>query len=287
VAEDEHLDRQAAEEEEEEVPGEGPPLHADNFIGFLASWWRVVRLRYGQTFLAFAIGNLLVYAALLSASRTADADAAAVGILFFIGQFLLTAVVGGLLAAAAGYVRLEAIQGRRRSMLAGIAYVGDVWGHILGASVLTGLFAALLLLAVGLIGLFLGLPLRLGPPVLLFVIAFEKFGLAPAWSRTRALVKGNALKTFVYLLMLTLMAMVVLLLLQRVLEISLENVPLSSLGEALVFTGVTVLLYGLMDVALSAGLLVTYVDCRQRDDEDFTIDELTEEVETTDADPDG
>ncbi len=275
MAEDEDLDRQEAGEEELEE--RDTSISADNFIGFLASWWRVVRPRFGQIFFAFMLGNLLVYSALLTLSRTASADAAAVGVLFFIGQFLLTAVVGGLIAAASGYVRLKAMDGLQESVLAGIRYVGDLWGHIIAASLLTGLLAALLLLAVGLIGLFLGLPLRLGPPVLLFVIAFEKYGLAPAWSRTRVIIKDNFLRMFVYLLMLTLMAMVVLLLAQRLVEITLENVALSNLGDALIFTGVTVILYALLDVALSAGLLVSYVDCRRREDGDFSIEELTAE----------
>jgi hypothetical protein len=281
VAKDEDPEPQEAGDEElEEEPG--TPISADNFIGFLASWWRLVRLGSGQIFLTFAIGNLLIYAALLTLSRTANADDAAVGILFFVGQFLLTAVVGGLLAAASAYVRLKALRGERDSVFAGIRYVGDLWGHIIAASLLTGLFAALLLLFLQLIGLFLGLPLRLGPPVLLFVIAFEKYGLAEAWARTRAIVKGNALKTFVHLLMLVLMSMVVLLLVQRLVEVGLESVALSDLGDALVFTGVTVVLYSLLDVALSAGLLVSYVDCRNIEDESFSLDELL--IDATDTD---
>jgi hypothetical protein len=281
VPEEDELDpHDAADEPTEEEPE--VQISADTFIGFAASWWRLARVRFGPIFIAFFIGNLLVYATLLTLSRTASAGSA-VGILFFTGQFLLTAVVGGLLATASGYVRLEAMFSRRQTMRDGIRFVGDMWGHIIGSSLLTGLLAALLLLAIGLLGLFLGLPLRLGPPVLLFVIAFEKYSLTSAWSRTSALIKGNALRTFMYLLMLVLMSMVVLLLVQRLLDLLLDQISLTDLSAALVFTGVTVVLYALLDVALSAGLLVTYADVRKREDEDFSIDELTEEPEGDDA----
>ena len=150
-----------------------------------------------------------------------------------------------------------------------------MWGHLSAAALLTGLLAVVLLFAVGLIGLFLGLPLRLGPPVLLFVIAVEKLTLSAAARRSRELTKKQGLRTYTYLLMLALMSMVILLLGQRLIEIGLDSVSLSDLGGALIFTGVTVILYALLDVALSAGLLVTYVDCRTRVDEEFSLEEIS------------
>jgi hypothetical protein len=275
VPEDDRIDDDPAAEEQSAA--EGLALRADNFLTFVASTWRVIRQRFGPVFLAFVVGNLLVYSTLLGLSRTAETDTTALGALFYAGQFFLTAVVGGYIAVAAAYTRSEGMQSRRASIFAGFRQVADMWGHLAAANLLTGLLAVLMLFAVGLIGLFLGLPLRLGPPVLLLVIAFEKLGSGAAWSRASALVKGNALRTYTYLLMLALMSMVVLLLGQRLIEIGLDGLSLSDLGAALIFTAVTVILYALLDVALSAGLLVTYVDCRSRSDEEFSIEDLVPE----------
>jgi hypothetical protein len=278
VPDDERIDKNQSEED----PAEGrAPVHlrADNFLTFIASTWRLVGQRFGPIFVSFIVGNLLIYATLLALSRTADANTTALGALFYAGQFLLTAVVGGFLAVAAGYTRIGELQERKISVLAGLRKVGDVWGHLTAAALLTGLMAVLLLFAVGLIGLFLGLPLRLGPPVLLFVIGIEKLSLSAAATRTSALIKRNALRTYTYLLMLVLMAMVMLLLGQRLIEIGLDGISLSDLGDALVFTAVTVVLYALLDVALSAGLLVTYADVRARSDEEFSVADLLPETD--------
>jgi hypothetical protein len=273
VPDDDPIEEDRSAEEEVERRGE-IALGADNFLTFTASTWRMIRVRFGQVFISFLIGNLLVYAILLGLSRTAEADTTAVGALFYAGQFFLTAAVGGLLVVATAHTRLDSLRGTKTSVLSGVRRVGDMWGHLIAANLLTALLAVLLLFAIGLIGLFLGLPLRLGPPVLLFVIAFEKLTLSNGMNRASTLTKKNLLRTYTYLLMLALMSMVILLLGQRLIEIGLDSISLSDLGDALVFTGITVLLYGLLDVALSAGLLVTYVDNRARTDEDFVVEDL-------------
>jgi hypothetical protein len=273
VPDKDRIDNEQSEEIEDESPDE-VVLNADNFVAFAGSVWRTVKARLRAVILTFLITNLIINTIILVIAATADTEGVAGSILFYAGQFLLSAGVGGFVAAASGYVRVRAFQGQRVSMLQGFRGVGDVWGHIIGASLLTGMLAAMVFLFSPQIGFFLGLPLRLGPPVLLFVIAFEKIGAARGWSRTSELARGSLLRSYLYLLMLAMVALVILLAVQGALSIGIGALDTADLLATIVFTVISVFLYAILDTALSAGLLVTYVHCRAKEDEDFSIDDL-------------
>jgi hypothetical protein len=56
-----------------------------------------------------------------------------------------------------------------------------------------------------------------------------------------------------------------------------------SYTERLFYNGVGIFLFAIFDAVLAAGLVVTYVDLRKREDENFSLDELTDEPATDDA----
>ena len=249
-------------------------LGSPNFLTFIAATWRSMRSRFGTVVALFFVGNLLIYAAIEVTARTASPDSTTAGALLIVAQFLLTATIGAFLAASAGLLRVEAQRSERPSALWALRSVGSMWGSILAAGFATGSLAALALLALPGLGLFVGLPLRLGPPVLLFVIAFEKMRLGVAASQTRTIIRGSAFRIYTYLLLVSLMSMVVVLLALRLAAMGLGAAPVSDVAAGLLYTAATVTLFGLLDVALSAGLLVSYLDCRRQADEDFSLDKL-------------
>jgi hypothetical protein len=274
VPEDE---RTEDDQPEDELVEDQRPLRADNFIAFLASLSRTIRERFGPIVLAFIGMNLVITAAVLGTARTVEVGVTAVGILFLVGQFLLTTIVGGYVAIAASYVRVESMQGRRAGILDGFRFARPSWAQIISACLFTGLVATLVPFGAGLLGLLLVVPLRLGPPILLLVIGFERMSLSTGWVRATDILKKNILRTYIYLLMWSLMALLILLTVLRFTEIGILELPMSELGQSLLATGATVVMYALLDVAMSAGLLVTYVDNRARTEEDFSLGDLVAE----------
>jgi hypothetical protein len=284
VAKDEDPEPQEAGDEELDQTKQERLFNADSFVPFLASTWRLARVRFLTIFFAFLLGAAIAYSVSQVIQETLEPESPGTLIPFIVCQIVLIAILQGMLAAASAYLRIRAVLSHRVSILHGLRKVSDVWGHIGAAVLLTELLVTVVSFYAGFFAQLIGLPFRLGPPVLILVIALEKLRLGPAWMRTRALIKGNGLRIYTYLLMLGLLSFVPLITIQSLAGSAIVGEDeILSYTERLFYNGVGIFLFAIFDAVLAAGLVVTYVDLRKREDENFSLDELTDEPATDDA----
>ena len=258
-----------------------------NFLAFIGAGFRLYRLVAGRVMFAFAASIGLVYLVLVgityfTSTLSSDINLRALGAGFLIAQTLLPPFVGSLLVGRSSRVIANQVAGRRVSLREAGPPEGSR-SHLFAAAMLSAFLVLAVSVAMGLVGFFLGAQLLLGPPLLVHVIALERLSFTDGWARTREIVRGNALRMFLYLLCIALGLMLVEFpLAQGISALLLEVIPTDF--PELVFFPVLGIVIGVGMSLMSAFMFESYLDLRAREDEDFDFEQLAEELEQDDDD---
>ncbi len=262
-----------------EGPRDGFPveqvLSPNNFLSYLGATTQLYRLRARSLFLLFALGGIIV--TLLSGAlfEVLPATSRSLAIVFFF-QLLILAVVGSVLSGRASVMLTRAIVGEPSDGRAVSASMGGAVSHLVAASMLSGLLVVVLTMLFQLIGALVGLHIMLGPPVLLHIVAIEKRSFNEALKRVRDLVRGQVLRTFLYLLCAGLLLGMIELVLIRLAE-SLVAGALDGMAQTVITAAVVGGLLGLGLSFMSVFNLIVYFDMRTRN-ENLELSGLKQEM---------
>ena len=253
-------------------------MRPGNFFPFAGAGLKAFKPVAGRGILAFSglIGALL---AVLTGTAYAGANIEpdAVSLTFLILVILIPPFAGSFLSARTGWAVIGASAGESISLRdAGVA-LRPFRSHILASAMLSAFLTFILANILGLyFGLFLGAHLFLGPPFLLHAIAIEKKSFVDGWARTKELVRGQALRLFLYLLCITLAIVMV--------EITVLQLAARAIDSVASTRLVLITYYPLLGVILGAGmaltsayLVIAYLDVRGRID-DVDIQTIANEM---------
>lgn len=271
-------------------------LAPGNFITFAGAGLRLFRPVWKQVTLAFlALLVTLFLIALGVAYLTSSAESQAAVAIFELVQLLALPFFGSLLMGLAGRVMVAGLVGRQPSFRSGRVFK-DVRSHLLAAAMLSAFLTFCLTIALQPLGNSLATHLVLGPPVLVHAIAIERLSFTDAWARTKDIARGQGLRTFLYLLCITLVLVLVELSIGAAAytlfansteggTAALLNLPILGLVLSLVLS--------LGMALMTAFALAAYLDLRTRHDE-IGVEEMAaeydegeeEQVEEEDEEPD-
>ena len=258
----------------------GSVLNPERFTGFIVAAWRVARPRLRGLIVPFVVVNLLI-GGTATIAFVALEDRLTITAVFAIGaaQFLMLTTLGGVVAACCGNVMIEELLDNRIRFWDAFRALGPLRGQLLAACIYAGGLLVVIRYALGPIGYFISLPISLGPPILLHAISVEGNHLREGWRRTRELLQGSALRTFMYLLTFALSLYLVLAIVVTAADFGAYSAGLRGDSRALVQGVLTAILSGVTNVFLAAALLVAYFDARSRTTEEaFTLEDLREET---------
>jgi hypothetical protein len=252
-----------------------------NFITFLGDTLRTARGRFFPILLLFIFGDLISIGLTSIIFRDVGDSSDGIRLVIESGVLALDIAITGTLGIWASRLWIAGMGDESVDFKAGLQTSIRRFGSIVVVCLLAALLSLFFYLGFGasgllILGFMLAIPLSAGPPILLHVVGLEDRSIREAFPRFRGLLKGQGLRMFVYLLLLGLMATLVSNILVQLVGVGVLQVGLS--GGSLTAAGVVLgtVFLGISDLLLSAGLLVAYVDARKREDEDFSIDELTE-----------
>ena len=184
-------------------------------------------------------------------------------------QLLAMPLFGSLLAARAAVLMSQALAGTEGQPMEP-SQTGR--SHLLAGGMLSSFLTFAFTLALGILGAYVGPHLILGPPIFVQILALEKGPFDEAWVRTKAFLKGNAMRVFLYLLCAALaLVMVKILFDALIFTVLIQLVGLSTARDPAAFlAGAS---FGLTLSFMSALGLVAYLELRTRHEE-FGIDDL-------------
>lgn len=200
----------------------GPLPRADGFGRLLASSWRLHRATLGRLFWPYAAlavtvspfpsGALAVVAHSVLAT---GGPATGIDVVLFVGTLTLPiALVGSFASCVAAVVMVGSVCGRDVRVSDAAATVWRARRDVAPAALVVAIMAWGLVMLGGFQGFGFAPVLVfvvLGPPVLAHVVVVEGVAFEPAVARGRALMRGNAVRTGVYLVAVGILVFVVLL----------------------------------------------------------------------------
>lgn len=268
---------------------EQPPneiLAPGNFLTFTGAALKLFKPVGGRITLAFsALIGLLFALAVGGAFLTSSTESDAADAIFQIAQLLALPLLGSLLMARLGRVMVGGLVGRNESIRSAGRALTHVRSHLFASAMLAGFLTFAITIAMGPLGNFLGAHLLMGPPILIHVIALEGLSFTDGWARTKEIARGEALRTFLYLLCLAL----ALVLLEQVVAASSYTALRSFTGSdtaSLINLPIFGVVMGVGMSLMTAFALQAYLQLRARDDENFDIDDLAAELDEGETEED-
>ena len=260
----------------DEKPPRSPEevLRPANFLGYVASATQLFRAAGRKVAPGFALLGIVLSLATLGAVLLAgSADSQRGLMVVFYAQLLALPFFASMLAARTSLVMSRSLAGQDSSVRTAGAELKLVRSHLLAAVMVAAFLSLVLFFGLGPMGGALGAHIVLGPPVLIQVIALEKRPFDESWIRMRELLRGSALRVFLYVLCVALAVLLVEVVVGGVIYTLLSRVV--GVEPAIVVnTPISGALSGLGLSFMSALGLVAYFDLRSKAEEDFEVADL-------------
>ena len=271
-----------AEDNSDKSPGE--ILLPTNFLAYTGAALRLLRTSLRTAVVAFCLVGVFIAVFAAAGGTLADtADSTDFLYVVLYAQLIALPFLGSLVSARTSRVMALSLAGRDITLRAAGVGLRGYRSHLVVAAMLASFLTLALTFAMGLLGAFVGSHLLLGPPILAQVIALERASFSEAWIRTKELLRGQALRLFLYLLCAALMIVMA--------EIIISGIVFTVLVAAIdedvavvVNTPIAGIVSGFGLALMSAFALESYLELRTRQDEDFGIEGLATELEDDELD---
>lgn len=266
-------------EDNSDKSGPGEVLLPTNFLAYTAAAIRLLRTSFRSVALSFCLVGVFI-AVFAAAGGTLADTADSVDFLYVVlyAQLIALPLLGSLVSARTSRVMALSLAGRNISLRDAGAGLRGYRSHLFAAAMLASFLTLALTFAMGLLGAFLGSHLMLGPPVLAQVISLERATFSEAWMRMKELARGQALRTFLYLLCGALMVVMAEILISGII-FSILSAAIDEGVAVVVNTPIAGIVSGFGLALMSAFTLESYLELRARQDEDFDFEELATELE--------
>lgn len=257
--------------------GPGEILLPTNFLAYTGAALRLLRTSLKTVVLTFSLLGVFI-AVFAAAGGKLASDSIDLLYVVVYGQLIAFPLLGSLVSARTSRVMALSLAGRDVSLREAGAGLRGYRSHLLAAAMLATFLTLALTFSMGLLGAFLGSHLMLGPPILAQVISLERATFSTAWIRMKDLARGQALRTFLYLLCAALMIVLTEILVAGIVYTILAGAIDEDIA-AVINTPFAGIVSGFGLALMSAFILESYLELRVRDDEDFNLEELAAELE--------
>lgn len=262
-------------------PDAAAVLSPNNFLSYIGATVSLLRAAGWKVILPFVALTAVLSMADLGARLSIENDDTLLGVR--LGLLFALPLVGSMIAARTTRVLAPALAGENVSLKqAGVDLRGHR-SHMLACGMIAMLLTFVLAQVNPLLGL-IGPHLVLGPPLLVQVVGLEREPLGAAWRRVREMVRGQALRIFLYILCAALALVMFEVILAGLVFTLVANASSTDAG-AIAGIPIEVISSGIGLGFMAAFGLVAYFDCRTRF-EGLELDDLkrNEEVEEPDSD---
>lgn len=246
-------------------------LSPNNFVSYIGAATHTLRSRGWAVVVPFVALTTLLSLGDLAIRLTIEADTAQLGAR--LGLLFALPLVGSMLAARTARMMARSLVGDPSSFRGAGEALRTSRSHLLACGMIATLLTLILAQVNPLLGL-IGPHLVLGPPILAQVIGLENTTLIEGWGRVRVLVKGQALRIFLYVLCAALALVMFEVIITGLIFTLVANAAGGDAG-AIAAIPIEAATAGFGLSFMAAFSLVAYFDCRTRA-EDFDVDDLKE-----------